>query len=45
MPVARAVHVSEREDRLAEIAEVLGPIGDAFPRLAAVLPPICRAPS
>ena len=33
------VHVTEREDRLAEVAELLGPIGEAFPRLAAVLPP------
>src|SRR5918997_143351 len=32
-------HVPEREDRLAEVAELLGPIGEAFPRLAAVLPP------
>ena len=33
------VHVTEREDRLAEVAELLGPIGEALPRLAAVLPP------
>ena len=33
------VHVTEREDRLAEIAELLRPIGEAFPPLAAVLPP------
>ena len=33
------VDVTEREDRLAEVAELLGPIGEAFPRLAAVLPP------
>src|SRR5918992_5787590 len=33
------VHVTEREDRLAEVTELLGPIGEAFPRLAAVLPP------
>ena len=39
------VHVTEREDRLAEVAEILGPIGEAFPRLAAVLPPIACAPS
>jgi hypothetical protein len=31
--------VTEGEDRLAEVAELLGPIGEAFPRLAAVLPP------
>ena len=33
------VQVTERKDRLAEVAELLGPIGEAFPRLAAVLPP------
>jgi hypothetical protein len=33
------VHVTERKDRLAEVAELVGPIGEAFPRLAAVLPP------
>ena len=33
------VDVTEGEDRLAEVAELLGPIGEAFPRLAAVLPP------
>jgi hypothetical protein len=33
------VHVTEREDRVAEVAELPGPIGEAFPRLAAVLPP------
>ncbi len=33
------VQVTEREDRLAEVAELLRPIGEAFPRLAAVLPP------
>ena len=33
------VEVTEREDRLAEVAELLGPIGEAFPRVAAVLPP------
>jgi hypothetical protein len=33
------VHMTEREDRLAEVAELLGPIGEPFPRLAAVLPP------
>ena len=33
------VQVTEREDRLAEIAEFLRPIGEAFPRLAAVLRP------
>ena len=31
--------MTEREDRLAEVAELMGPIGEAFPRLAAVLPP------
>jgi hypothetical protein len=25
------VHVTEREDRLAEVAELLRPIGEAFP--------------
>ena len=39
------VDVTEGEDRLAEVAELLGPIGEAFPRLAAVLPQIFRAPS
>ena len=33
------VDVTEHEDRLAEVAELLRPIGEAFPRLAAVLPP------
>src|SRR5215213_3250309 len=33
------VQVTQREDRLAEVAELLGPIGEAFPRLAAILPP------
>jgi hypothetical protein len=33
------LQVTEREDRLAEVAELLRPIGEAFPRLAAVLPP------
>src|SRR4051794_35387367 len=33
------VDVTESEDRLAEVAELLGPIAEAFPRLAAVLPP------
>ena len=33
------IHVTEREDRLAEVAELPGAIGEAFPRLAAVLPP------
>ena len=33
------VDVTEGEDRLAEVPELLGPIGEAFPRLAAVLPP------
>jgi hypothetical protein len=33
------VHPTERQDRLAEVAQLLGPIGEAFPRLAAVLPP------
>jgi hypothetical protein len=33
------VNVTEGEDRLAEVAELLGPIGEAFPRLAAVLRP------
>jgi hypothetical protein len=33
------VDVTEGEDRLAEVAELLRPIGEAFPRLAAVLPP------
>ena len=31
--------MTEREDRLAEVADLLGPIGEAYPRLAAVLPP------
>ena len=31
------VDVTEHEDRLAEVAELMGPIGEAFPRLAAVL--------
>jgi hypothetical protein len=33
------VHLTEQQDRLAEVAELLWPIGEAFPRLAAVLPP------
>jgi hypothetical protein len=33
------VDVTEGEDRLAEVAELLRPIGEASPRLAAVLPP------
>jgi hypothetical protein len=33
------VDVTQRKDRLAEVAELLGPISEAFPRLAAVLPP------
>src|SRR3954468_19934759 len=33
------VDVTEREHRLAEIAELLRPIDEAFPRPAAVLPP------
>src|SRR5688572_15103774 len=33
------VDMTEGEDRLAEVAELLGPIGEASPRLAAVLPP------
>jgi hypothetical protein len=33
------VDVTEGEDRLAEVAKLLGPIGEAFPRLSAVLPP------
>jgi hypothetical protein len=33
------VDLTEGEDRLAEVAEFLGPIGEAFPRFAAVLPP------
>jgi hypothetical protein len=33
------VDVTEHEDRLAEVAELVGSIGEAFPRLAAVLPP------
>ena len=39
------VHVTEREDRLAEVAELLRPIGEPFPRLTAGLPQIVRAPS
>jgi hypothetical protein len=31
--------MTEDEDRLAEVAELVRPIGQAFPRLAAVLPP------
>ena len=33
------IHLTECEDRLAEVAELLRPIGEAFPRLAAVLRP------
>jgi hypothetical protein len=33
------VDVTKGEDGLAEVAELLGPIGEAFTRLAAVLPP------
>ena len=33
------VQVTEHENRLAQVAELLGPIGEAFPRLAAVLSP------
>ena len=33
------VDMTEDEDRLAEVAELLGPIGEASPRLTAVLPP------
>jgi hypothetical protein len=33
------LQVTEREDRLAEVAELLRPIGEAFPPLAAVVPP------
>ena len=33
------VQMTEHEDRLAEIAELVRPIGEAFPSLAAVLPP------
>jgi hypothetical protein len=33
------VQVTEREDRLAEITELLRPIGEALPRIAAVLLP------
>jgi ketosteroid isomerase-like protein len=36
---ARQVQVTERDDRLAEVAELLRPIGEAFPRPATVLPP------
>ena len=31
--------MTEGEDRLAEVAELVWPIGEAFPRLTAVLPP------
>jgi hypothetical protein len=31
--------MAEGKDRLAEVAELVGPIGEAFPRLVAVLPP------
>jgi hypothetical protein len=33
------VDLTERQDRFAEVAEFLRPNGEAFPRLAAVLPP------
>ena len=39
------VHVTEQQDRLAEVADLLRPTGEAFPRFAVVLLQALRAPS